>query len=253
MDRLERAELARIAARQAGAGERALAALLLADQQRPRGLAEVIREAGWLAETGPKAVQPGSAQKAKAVCVWFDDWLYPAQLSARLEHPPPVLYVAGNLAHLRRPLFAIANSNGASEKALDATDRAAERLIVAGYLPVTGHNRVGYQRPALLAARWGHGCVTVLDRCLAEALGPELNRPLFGAARIWEPVFNGERELVITRFPMGCHGIGRNNRLRDELVFALAETIVVGELRRGGEMERRCREAEARGQTLIES
>jgi hypothetical protein len=78
----------------------------------------------------------------------------------------------------------------------------------------------------------------VLDRGLFEAFGDDLRRELFPAAHVWSSAYQPSTTLTLTPFPLRAHGIALHNRRRDELIFALADTILVGEVRTGGQMER---------------
>jgi len=86
------------------------------------------------------------------------DATYPARLLEQLDNPPPVLYAYGSMDLASKPLFAVANSNGAGEEALAACDQAAAIALERGWHPVTGHNRQAYQRPALVARRGSPFC-----------------------------------------------------------------------------------------------
>ena len=149
-----------------------------------------------------------------------------------------------------QPLFAVANSNGASEEALASTDRAAETAMAAGLHPVTGHNRQAYQRPALVARRNGGRVCYVLDRGLLEAFGNDLSRELFPAARIWSPAYDPACDLTLSPFPLRAHSLADHNSRRDSLIFALADTVIVGEIRQAGRMERECLAALRRGRPV---
>ncbi len=168
------------------------------------------------------------------------DGSYPSRLTDRMDDPPPALFLYGNAELLTRPLFAVAQSNGASEAALAAGDRAAEETLAAGWSLVTGHNRVGYQRPALAVRRNSGRICYVLDRGLLQGFGNNLQRALFPAARIWGPAYDPQCDLTISPFGLRAHGIAANNRRRDTLVFTLADVLFVGEARAGGQMEREC-------------
>jgi Predicted Rossmann fold nucleotide-binding protein involved in DNA uptake len=164
--------------------------------------------------------------------------LYPRRLIERLPDPPPLLYAYGASEMLTRSTIAVANSNGASEHALALSDAAAESLVQEGWCVVTGHNRPAYQRAALAALRFGAPICYVLDRGLFEAFGDDLRRELFPAAHVWSSAYQPATTLTLTPYPLRAHGIALHNRRRDELIFALADTILVGEVRTGGQMER---------------
>jgi hypothetical protein len=191
-----------------------------------------------------------SLRRAGARVLTLQDATYPARLRERLPDPPPVLYAYGAENALDRPTFAAANSNGAPEAALAASDRAAATLVEKRWTPVTGHNRPAYQRTALVARRGGGRVCYVLDRGLLEAFDGDLTRQLFPAAHIWSPAYDPECDLTLSPFPLRAHGIALHNRRRDALLFALADMIIAGEVRPGGEMERRCLEALAQGRSV---
>ena len=178
------------------------------------------------------------------------DITYPQRLLSRLTSPPPFLFVYGNLAAINTDTFTVANSNGAPDSALAQCDEAAEYAVLAGKTVVTGHNRQAYQRPALVARRNGGRICYVLDRGLVEAFGGDLTRDLFPAARIWSPAYDSGQDVTISPFVPMEHGIAANNRLRDELIFALSDEILVGYIRTGGVMEKNCLEAVSRNQKV---
>lgn len=181
------------------------------------------------------------------------DATYPGRLLQSLDVPPPVLYLYGNsrLLDPERSLYCVANSNDASEEILAACDRRAEEAIASGSIPVTGHNRLPYQRTALVACRRNAPICYVLDRGLYTAFNGDLSRELFPAAHIWSPAYDPERDLTLTPFPPLFHSLGTHNRRRDELIFALSDVVYQGDVRPGGQMERRCSEARAVGKTII--
>jgi hypothetical protein len=189
--------------------------------------------------------------RAGTQVVTLVDASYPPRLLDVLDHPPPVLYALGPLGLLEEPLFAVANSNGAGEAALAASDRAAAVAVREGWVPVTGHNRTAYQRSALVARRNGSQLCYVMDRGLRYAFGGDLTREVFAAARIWSPSFDPSRDLALSPFGPDEHGTCGNNRRRDELVFALAWAVVRGYVRPAGRMEAACDSARSRGVPII--
>jgi hypothetical protein len=203
----------------------------LVAKERRCAIAETVR---WLGRNGVAVVTLADAS-------------YPERLLQRMEEPPPALFLYGDAMLLHAKLFAVANSNGTPEEILRKCDRAAEEASMAGLVLVTGHNRLEYQRPALAVRRKGAPVCTVLDRGLVHGFGGDLTRPLFAAARIWSCVFDVRKELAITPFALHDHGLGANNRKRDELIFALADVVVAGMLRKGGRMEHLCERASTLG------
>jgi DNA processing protein len=178
--------------------------------------------------------------------VTVQDATYPSRLLNAMENPPPVLYAYGRLELLNRPLFAVANSNDASEEFLALGDKAAEAALQAAWYPVTGHNRIPYQRTALVARRSGSHICYVLDRGIFEAFGGDLSKELFPAARIWSPAYDPDRDLTLSCFPLWAHNVAVHNQRRDSIIFALASAIIAGDVRSGGQMEKLCRNALSR-------
>ena len=171
------------------------------------------------------------------------DASYPRSLVERLADPPPALYLYGAPGLLNRPLFAVANSNGAPESALAATDALARIAVQLGIAPVTGTNRPAYQRPALVARRAGSPVCYVLDRGLLDEFGGQLGIEPVRAARVWQPAYDAERDLTLSCFSPYHHALATHNRRRDEVLFALASCVIAGHVRPGGQMDRQCRAA----------
>lgn len=167
---------------------------------------------------------------------------YPTRLEKNDDAPPPLLYLLGNHALLNyfydasRFTFTIALSNGASKASLALLETLAEELIDLGGIPVTGHDRVPYQRLALCAQRKDRPTIFVLDRGLRDAMGKKLDKALFPAARIRETNFNSQRDLVVSSFRMDDHSLGDHNRRRDRLIFCLADLTIALDIRANGVM-----------------
>ena len=147
-------------------------------------------------------------------------------------------------------IFSIAVSNGASPDVLARQDSIAEDLVRRGCVPVTGHDRAAYKRLALAAQRQNRPTIYVMDRGLREALGPDMDRPPFSAARIRETVFDTERDLALSPFRLNDHALGANNRRRDRLIYALADLIVALDVRAGGGMAAECLRAQQQGRLV---
>lgn len=197
------------------------------------------------------AAKCGAAlHQAGVMLLLYTDLFYPRRLTSMMASPPPFLFAYGNLGALQAQTFMVANSNDASEIALNASDEAASEATISGMTVVTGHNRIPYQRPALVARRNGGRICYVLDRGLIEAFGGDFTRDLFPAARIWSPTYDPETDLTLSPFSPSHHGIAANNRYRDEIIFALADTVIVGEIRKGGVMEKFVQTAVERGQKI---
>lgn len=260
-------ELVLLLSEVSGVGEKTLAAVLHRNAVLRRApetfLAlnadRLVEEYGFRREAAQEVVSLSAAAREKAAATAREmrrgtiqlltslDAAYPRRLLESLDDPPPVLYAYGRLDLLDAPLFAVANSNGASEEAMAACDRAAAAALSNGWWPITGHNRVPYQRPALVSRRNGGRVCYVLDRGMFEAFGGDLRRELFPAARIWSPAYDPACDLTLSPFSLRAHSLADHNRRRDELIFGMARAVLVGEVREGGQMERECRRALSRG------
>ena len=209
---------------------------------------------------------------------------YPSLLERFDDAPPPLLYALGahslllpsfspTSAPVTEPIgansaskygvdgvktkftFTIAVSNEAPPETLSKLETISTAAVRAGGVPVTGHDRLPYQRLALTAQRQNSSTIYVFDRGLQEALGAQFDRPPFAAARIRDLTFNRLRDLAISPFRLEDHSIGANNRRRDRLVFALSEKIVALEVRSGGSMFSECLRAFKQGKdvSVVES
>jgi predicted Rossmann fold nucleotide-binding protein DprA/Smf involved in DNA uptake len=177
--------------------------------------------------------------------------LYPLAMEAFCEFAPPVLFAHGNLRLLQDSWrFAVACSRSSPHLALEAVDEITQQAMREGGIPVTGHNTLPYQRVAIAAIRAEQPSVTVLDRGVLDALGEELNRPLFPAARLYELEFRTDRDLALSPFPLQAGSLGLHNQRRDELVFALADVVFAVWVRAGGVMERLCQRAKELGKRI---
>ncbi|MCS6777049.1 MAG: hypothetical protein RMJ43_10690 [Chloroherpetonaceae bacterium] len=194
-------------------------------------------------------------QQRSVEVLWHGGRAYPQRLVRYEELPPPILYVMGHRALLSsegyRFTFTVAVSNDAPEAVLQQQDRIAADLMDLGGIPVTSQDRLPYQRLALAAQRRNAPAVYVLDRGLREALGPELNRPLFAAARIREVRFREDRDAVFSPFRLDDHCIGAHNRRRDSLVFSLSDLVIALHVRPGGTMARECSRAEGQNKPVL--
>ena len=90
-----------------------------------------------------------------------------------------------------------------------------------------------------------------MDRGLREALGPDLDRPPFTAARNpRDTVFAADRDLALSPFRLDDHALGANNRRRDRVIYALADLIIALDTRAGGGMVAECLRAHRQGRMV---
>ncbi|MDO8684424.1 MAG: DNA-processing protein DprA [Armatimonadota bacterium] len=178
------------------------------------------------------------------------DNIYPATLKAYQHQLPPVIYAYGNTQLLQERRFAVVNSATISNRSTETTSDIASFLMEEGLIPVTGHNNPPYQTVLLAAKRRSAPVVVVLDRGIINAFHGELGWQPVAAARIWDPEFDPDKDLIISQFRLGDHWIGENSKLRDRMVFGLSDAVIACEIRPGGVMEKECMFAKNRGREL---
>lgn len=150
---------------------------------------------------------------------------YPALVEQMDPDPPGVLFLYGNLRLLDAKTFAVLASRGSLPRDLDAIERLAEEGVLAGEVLVSGHDRLEYQRSAVVPLRWGAPRILVLDRGLFQVLGENLKDEAFRAARLWRYEFDPKTDLVVSAFRPDAAFIGVNNQVRDRLIGCLARRL----------------------------
>ncbi len=175
---------------------------------------------------------------------------YPQRLQASLSHPPPLLFALGNAAILDRTCIAILNSREIGEQtlpALVAVVRAAhdQQLCVA-----IGGMKSTHRLAAIAARASGVDRIVVLDRGLLSAFGGDFRTDPFGCGPRRQAL-DRTRTLVLSCFRPEDHAAPVNGRRRDEIIAAVADIVFAGAARPGGEVERLCRAALARGAPVV--
>lgn len=163
----------------------------------------------------------------------------------------PLLFLRGNPDLREEPAAAVLASQGAGPEALAVAEQAADGLARSGAHLVSGHNRPAYKDAGVAARRRGSALTLVLDRGLLDAWGEAWEREPIAAARVWEARFDAGATLALSPFRLRDGWVTANSRRRDQLVCATARVLIVTHLRPGGWLERQCREASARGATLL--
>lgn len=180
-----------------------------------------------------------------------DSPLYPRSLEEFCVKPPGYLFFYGNPRVLSNPTFCVIASRGATREELDQVGRVVESKTLEGKTLVTGSNTPAYRMAAVVPLRWGAPRVVVVDRGLFEALGENLERELFPAARLWRYRFDPATDLVIS-FNRPDEGASKGGGAhRDEIVVGLSQEVHAVRLRKGGNMERLAARAEERGKALV--
>lgn len=176
---------------------------------------------------------------------------YPARLRG-LDTPPPIVSTLGtDVNRLIKGSFCVICSAGWEVEHPGAVKDAIDAGIAAGYRCVAGHNRPVYQWALLAAKRTANPSVMVLDRGILTAFDAGLDRDPVAAARIWGYAFDADHCLALSPFRLRDAWAPTNSARRDEIVCALADTIIVMGMRPDGRIHRACLGALGRSQTIL--
>jgi len=155
-----------------------------------------------------------------AVALTPDDLEYPDAFS-QLSDPPFLVFAAGDLSLLRRPMVALVGTRRPSAYGRQAAASLSTALVDAGYAVVSGMASgidAAAHRAALDA---GGGTVGVLGHGI-ERVYPAENRGLFREVR--------ERGLLLTEYAPGEDPKAGNFPRRNRLVAALSQGVLVVEM-----------------------
>lgn len=163
---------------------------------------------------------------------------YPARVERFDPDHPGLLFLYGNLSLLERQTFSVLASRGTTPAGVDLIEKLTEDAVLAGEIPVSGHDRPEYQRAALVPLRWGTPRILAFDRGLFTVLGPDLKEEPFRAARLWRYSFDARTDLAVSPFRPDAGFAGVNNQVRDRLIGGLSSRIDFVHLSPGGGMEK---------------
>ncbi|MER3413137.1 MAG: hypothetical protein C4341_02645 [Armatimonadota bacterium] len=180
-----------------------------------------------------------------------DSPLYPRALEEFCRTPPGYLFLYGNPKVLNNPTFCVIASRGATREDLDRVSRIVEEQTLEGKTLITGSNTPAYRAAAVVPLRWGAPRIVVVERGLFSALGDDLERELFAAARLWRYRFDPTTDLVISFSRPDEGAVKSDSTRRDEIVVGLSQEVYAVRIRKGGNMERLMARVEERGRTLV--
>ena len=176
---------------------------------------------------------------------------YPQRLESFYGSAPPVLYAYGNRGLLDSACYAVVNSASPSGESLAWTFALASRLAEAGKTLLASPETPSYNLVGLGGKLAGAHRVIVLHRGLFDFLDADGGREPLPLARHAGEEIDVDTTLLISPFrPAGRWQKGNGPR-RDQLLVALADTIVAMEVKRGGRMEQLCLKAHATERRLF--
>lgn len=175
-----------------------------------------------------------------AVCV--HDPSFPDVLRAD-QFPPTVLFVVGTLGALGRRRVAIVGTRNATFHGRQFAARLGRDLAAEGITVVSGLARG-------IDAEAHRGALMVNDAAVAGVAGNGLDRPYPRQnASLWAQV--SERGVVMSEWPPGTKPDAFRFPLRNRIIAALAEVVVVVESRETGGSLITAVEAAQRGVTVM--
>ncbi len=161
-------------------------------------------------------LKAGRAAGLRLLCHGEAD--YPSAL-AELADAPPLLWVRGDAALLRRPMLALVGARNASSLGTRMARALAAGLSEAGFVIVSGLAR-GVDTVAHEAALEGGGTIAVLAGG-ADVIYPAENAVL--AERI------AARGLLLSEQPVGLQPQARHFPTRNRIISGLARAVIVVE------------------------
>jgi DNA processing protein len=188
-------------------------------------------------------------QQEKRLAGMNVDWVtrihasYPALVDRFSADAPGVLFMYGNQRLLEANTFAVLSSRSATVEELEQIESLTEVGILNGEVLVSGHNRLEYQRSAIVPLRWGTPRILCADRGLFSVLGQDLKDEAFRAARLWRYEFDPKTDLVVSPFAPDAGSNPASNRQRDALVAALCKRLDFVRISPKGNMESLARTA----------
>jgi DNA processing protein len=166
------------------------------------------------------------------------DPTYPHLIEEMDPDPPGILYLFGNARLLEGQTFCVLNSRLAYPADLDLMERLCEEAVLNSEVLVSGHDKLTYQRTAVVPLRWGSPRILCLDRGVFAVLGSDLRQEAFSAARLWRYEFDKSTDLVIGPFRPHGHFVGVNNQVRDRLIGSLSCRLDFVNISEGGNMDK---------------
>lgn len=167
----------------------------------------------------------------------ISDASYPHQILEFDEDPPTVFYLYGNSSLLNKDNFTVLSSRNSNYDTLNQIQKYTTDYIHRGKILVCGHNTPEYQAAAVISLRYASPRILVLDRGLFTALGENLDQELFDVARIWRYEFDPHVDLVISPYHPSVPYIRGANVIRDRVIAGLAQLLLIGEMRIGGNID----------------
>ncbi len=163
-----------------------------------------------------------AARRAGVGLLTFGDAGYPARLR-RLPDPPPFICVKGGLDRLGPASAAVVGSRRATPYGLQVARRLGRDLAAAGVTVVSGLAR-GIDTAAHRGALDAAGATVGVLGSGIDVIYPSENAGLFGQV--------AEVGALVTEYPFGAPPLARNFPVRNRIIAALSDVVLVVEAAR---------------------
>jgi len=144
---------------------------------------------------------------------------YPALL-AKIDNPPPVLYVKGNLTRLQGPSCGMVGTRRPTKKGFEAARKMAAGLAAQGVTIVSGMAR-GVDTAAHTGALEVEGVTVAVLGCGADVIYPPENDALYRNIQ--------ERGAIVSEFFPGAQPKPSFFPQRNRIISGLSGALLVGE------------------------
>jgi len=180
----------------------------------PESLAAIILERNSQAEV-EKALRWAEGRERSILTL--ADTAYPKQL-LEIPDPPPLVYVAGDIARLSSPALAVVGSRNATPQGLQNARAFSRALSEAGLAIVSGL-ALGVDSEAHRGGLEGRGATVAVLGTGVDVVYPQRNRSL--AEEI------SSRGALVSEFPLGTEPHAGNFPRRNRLISGLARGCLV--------------------------
>lgn len=175
---------------------------------------------------------------------------YPARLLRNGSDAPPLLFALGNSAIADAPCVAVLGSREITDHTLSAIFAVVRSAHADGMSIAIGGMKSTHRLAAICTRAVAAPRIVVLDRGLFSAFAFDYDRDPFGCGD--RPAqLDRSLTLVLSPFRPHDHAAPNSGRRRDRLVADLGDILFASHARPGGETDRICKNALARGQAVL--
>lgn len=182
------------------------------------------------------------AEKSGAKLITYIDKQYPEELR-HIAYPPPYLYVRGRVELLKHPLkVTVVGSRKATAYGINVASTLSHE-IAANKICIISGGAEGIDTAALRGALRASDDVIAVIGTGIDVNYPAENKALFDTI--------AARGVVVSEFPMGMGPLGHNFPVRNRIMTALGDSVVIVEAAARSGALISAKHAEEQGKTLF--